>query len=136
MDEHGLGAVEIIFNQVRVQAGVTGPSGNRNGFLVVAVEGSQKKLWRAQDRPEAVPRKAVLPADLPALKSMVAGEKIVAKRMSFVEDHRQTTIDFAQPVPNAQQCQGRGDPTAFKSGVADASRHSGTELDQPFLLCQ
>jgi hypothetical protein len=27
-----------------------------------------------------------------------------------------------------------GDPAAFKTGIADASRHSGAEPDQPFLL--
>ena len=118
VDEHGLGAVEIIFDQVRVQPGVTCPSGRRNGFLVVPVEGSQKKLWRARDRPDAMPRKAVLPADLPALQSIVAGEKMLAKRMPFVEDHRETTIDLAQPAANAQQRQRRGDRPAFKSGIA------------------
>src|SRR5512147_1781722 len=83
-----------------------------------------------------MPRKAVLPADLPALKRLVAGEKIVAKCMPFVEDPRETMIGFAEPAAYAQQHQGRGDPTAFKSGVADTSWHSGAELDQPFLLHQ
>jgi hypothetical protein len=75
VDEHGLGVVEIIFEQVRVQPGVTCPSIRWNGLLGIAVEGSQKKLRRARDRPDAVPES---PRDLLALKRLVAGKKIAA----------------------------------------------------------
>lgn len=88
MDEHCLGTVKVIFDQVRVQPGVTRPSSRQNDFLVIAIEGGQKKLWRARDRPDAMVRKAVLSADLPALKGLVGSEKMLAKSMPFVEDHR------------------------------------------------
>ena len=44
MDEHCLGTVEIIFNQVRVELGVTCPSSRGNGFPVVAITGIHEEL--------------------------------------------------------------------------------------------
>ena len=44
MDEHFLGTVEIVFNQVRVELGVTCPSSRGNGFPVVAFMGIDEKL--------------------------------------------------------------------------------------------
>jgi hypothetical protein len=59
-----------------------------------------------QDRPDAVPWEAVVPADLPALKRVVAGEELAAQRVPLVEDHRETTVDLAQAVVHAQHREG------------------------------
>jgi hypothetical protein len=98
--------VEVAFNQVRVQPGIAGPDTCRNGVPLVAVESVEIELRRAQDRADAMPGKAVLPADLPALKSLVTGEEAVAKRVPLVEDHRETTINLAQTVVHAQHHEG------------------------------
>ena len=78
MDEHGLGTVEIVIDQVRVEPGVTCPSSRGNGFPVVAILSIHEKLGGAQYRWDAMPWKAVLSTDLPTLKGMVAGDKILA----------------------------------------------------------
>ena len=78
MDEHCLGTVEIIFDQVRVEPGVACPSSRGNGFPVVAILGIHEKLGGPQYRWDAMPWEAVLPTDLPALKGMMAGDKILA----------------------------------------------------------
>jgi hypothetical protein len=48
----------------------------------------------------------VLPADLAALKGLVAGEKAVAERLPLVEDHRETAVNLAQTVVYAQKHEG------------------------------
>ena len=80
-----------------------------------------------------MPWEAVLSTDLPALKSPVAGEKALAESVSFIENHRQVIV-ITQPESRTQQNQRRGNPTALKAGVTDASRHPGTKLDQPFFF--
>ena len=50
-------------------------------------------------------RKAIVPADLPAVKRRVTCEEGLAKRMPFVEDYREPAIDLAQPIAHSQQRQ-------------------------------
>ena len=133
--KHGLGAMEIILGPIRVDAAIRFPGLGWNGGPAVIGGGSQTKLRRKTDRSDAVSRKAVLSADLFALKSCVAFKKISAKGMAFIENYRQASIHLMQPVAKTHQCQGRGSRTTFESGIANASRHSGAQLYQPFLLC-
>ena len=54
--------------------------------------------------------------------------------MALIENQRQPIPHLAQAVAQAQDDQRRSDCAAFVPGVADASRHTGHQLDQPFLL--
>ncbi len=63
-------------------------------------ESVHKKLGREQDRPDAVHGKTIFPANFLATECLVAGEEIAAKCMPFIEDHRETPIDLAQPAAN------------------------------------
>jgi len=98
MTEHGLGAVELVLHEVRVQPRVACPGALRDGVGPVAVERASPELRRAQDRTNALPREAVLRSDLPALERLVAGDEVAAQRMPPVEDHWETAVNLAQAV--------------------------------------
>jgi hypothetical protein len=53
-----------------------------------------------------MPWKVVVPTDLSALKSPVAGEKALTKGVSFIENHRQVMIVIVQPEARTKQNQG------------------------------
>jgi hypothetical protein len=74
--------------------------------MVVAIQGIHEKPGGTQDRRDAMPWKVVLPTDLPALKSPVAGEKALAKGVSFIENHWQVMIVIVQPEARTEQNQG------------------------------
>jgi hypothetical protein len=71
---------------------------------------------------------------LSALKGFVAFKKISAKGMPFIENHRQASIHFMQPVAQTHAYQRGGNRTTFESGIANASRHSGAQFYRPFFL--
>jgi hypothetical protein len=133
--KHGVGAVEIFLGPIRVDAAIRLPGLAWNGDPAALGGGSQAKLWRKTDRSDAVSRKAILPADLFALKGMVAFKKILAQGMPLIENHRQVLFRLMQPVAQTHKYQGGGNRTTFESGIANAARHSGAQLYQPFLLC-
>ena len=74
--------------------------------MVVAIQGIHEKSRRTQDRRDAMPWKVILPTDLSALKSLLAGEKALAKGVSFIENHRQVMIVIVQPEARTKQNQG------------------------------
>ena len=96
--KHCLRAVEIFFDPMRVYAAIRFPDLCWNGSPAVIGGGSQKKIRRKTDRSDAVSRKAVFPADLLALESLVTCEKMPAKSIPPLENHRQPLIRLAQPV--------------------------------------